>query len=84
MTIQKLPVPERGQKNYPGDTLPGFAVRVSCGGTRSFCLSVGTERQNITIGRCPLISLVVSFPEHPGMRQKERTGERAQSPAPFP
>jgi hypothetical protein len=44
MTVQKLPVPERGQKFYTDDTLSGFGVRVSQGGSRSFVLIVGAER----------------------------------------
>jgi len=29
MTLQKLPIPEKGQKLHSDDSLPGFAVRVS-------------------------------------------------------
>lgn len=39
------------------DSLPGFGVRVSQGGTKTFTLLYGTPRQRITIGRYPVISL---------------------------
>jgi hypothetical protein len=55
--INKLPVPPKGQKTYSDDTLPGFGCRVSQGGTRSFVLQYGANRQLLTIGRYPIISL---------------------------
>ena len=66
MTIQKLPPPERGQKFYPDDILSGFGVRVSQGGAKTFLLIVGKERQYITIGRYPIVSLAQA-------REKART-----------
>jgi Arm DNA-binding domain len=57
MTVQKLPSPERGQKLYSDDSLPGFAVRVSQGGGKSFLVVVGRERRYITIGRYPVVTL---------------------------
>jgi integrase len=55
-TIKSLKPPERGQKLYPDD-LTGFGVRVSQGGSKTFVLMVGTNRQRITLGRYPLMSL---------------------------
>ena len=46
MTLQKLPAPARGQKLYTDDIVPGFAVRVSQGGTRTFLAIVGKERRS--------------------------------------
>jgi integrase len=57
LTVQKLPAPERGQKLYTDDTLPGFGIRVSQGGSRSFVVILGAERRRITIGRYPIVSL---------------------------
>src|SRR5688572_29679668 len=57
MTVQKLPPPEKGQKLYADDTLPGFAIRVSQGGTKSFLAIVGKERKFVTIGRYPVVTL---------------------------
>ncbi|MFN3658192.1 MAG: tyrosine-type recombinase/integrase [Pseudolabrys sp.] len=56
-TIRSLTAPPQGQKLYRDDTLPGFGCRVSQGGTRTFVLVHGEERQFLTIGRYPIISL---------------------------
>jgi hypothetical protein len=57
MTLQKLPIPADGQKLYSDDALPGFGVKVSLGGAKSFILTVGKQRQRITIGRYPIVTL---------------------------
>jgi hypothetical protein len=54
--IRSLPSPKNGQKTY-WDALPGFGVRVSQGGTKTFVLVCGQDRQRITIGRFPVLSL---------------------------
>lgn len=54
--VRNLKSPETGQTTY-WDELPGFGIRVSQGGTRSFVLVQGQSRQRITIGRYPAISL---------------------------
>jgi integrase len=56
-TIAALPAPQRGQKLYTDDTIPGFAIRISQGGAKTFVLTMGANRQRITIGRYPIISL---------------------------
>ena len=56
-TIAALKPPEKGQQAYYDDTLPGFAVRVSQGGTKTFTLVYGSPRKRITIGRYPIITL---------------------------
>ena len=38
ITIKSLKPPERGQLTYTDDALPGFGVRVSQGGVKSFVL----------------------------------------------
>jgi integrase len=43
--------------DYWDQTLTGFGVRLSQGGTRSFFLIHGANRHRITIGRYPIISL---------------------------
>jgi hypothetical protein len=48
MTIQKLPRPEKGQKPYTDQSVPGFAVRVSQGGTKTFLTVVERERRYVT------------------------------------
>jgi Arm DNA-binding domain/Phage integrase, N-terminal SAM-like domain len=57
ITVQKLQPPARGQKMYRDETLPGFGVRVSQAGAKTFVLVHGRERQFTTIGRYPIISL---------------------------
>ncbi|HEX3953286.1 MAG TPA: integrase arm-type DNA-binding domain-containing protein [Stellaceae bacterium] len=56
--VAALKPPEKGQKVYPDKTIPGFGVRVSQGGTKTFILIVGETRRRITIGRYPVISLL--------------------------
>lgn len=57
MTVKSLPAPERGQTTYADETLAGFGVRVSQGGTKSFVLVHGRQRKRVTLGRYPIISL---------------------------
>ena len=58
MTVQKLPAPEgTAAKLYADDSIPNFAVRVTQRGAKSFVLTVGKERQRITIGRYPIVTL---------------------------
>lgn len=49
--IRSLPLPERGQKTHWDSSLRGFGCRVSQGGTKSFVVQMGIERQLVTIGR---------------------------------
>lgn len=55
--IKNLKVPAAGQKTHFDDGLPGFGVRVSQGGARSFVVMFGPERRLKTIGRYPELSL---------------------------
>ncbi len=55
LRVQSLKAPERGQKTYRCDSLLG--CRVSQGGSKTFILVAGRDRQFITIGRYPIISL---------------------------
>lgn len=57
LAVKAIKAPERGQVTYPDDAVPGFGVRVSQGGTKSFVLVHGRNRQRTTIGRYPIISL---------------------------
>ncbi len=57
LTVKTLPLPERGQVTYWDDGLSGFGVRVSQGGSKSFVLVHGVNRQRETLGRYPTISL---------------------------
>jgi len=57
--LRALKPPEKGQKDYFDDTIPGFGIRVSQGGTTSFFLFVGRKgaRQRLAIGRYGIITL---------------------------
>jgi integrase len=55
--IASLALPSKGQKTHWDDTLQNFGCRVSQGGTKSFVVQYGPQRQLITIGRYPIISL---------------------------
>lgn len=55
ITIKQLPLPARGQRSYYDD-LPGFGVRVSQGGTRTFFVLLGSGKRH-AIGKHPVISL---------------------------
>jgi hypothetical protein len=57
ISVRALRPPERGQKLYIDDTLAGFGVRVSQGGSKTFVLVHGDDRRRLTIGRYPVISL---------------------------
>jgi len=57
LLVKTLPLPERGQVTYWDDNLSGFGVRVSQGGSKSFVLVHGVNRQRETLGRYPTISL---------------------------
>ena len=56
-TIAALQPPTSGQRLHVDASLPGFGVRVSQGGAKTFVLTLGVERRKITIGRYPIVSL---------------------------
>ena len=72
LSIKGLKAPPTGQRTYPDDSLAGFGVRVSQGGTRSFVLVHGKSRERTTIGRYPIIKV---WPT-PAPRQKRILAER--------
>lgn len=57
LTLKRLRVPEKGRATYSDDSVPGFGVRVSAGGAKSFVLLLGRSRKRVTIGRYPNITL---------------------------
>lgn len=57
LRVQSFKPPERGQQIHRCSELKGFACRVSQGGTKTFVLIVGLERQFITVGRYPAVTL---------------------------
>ena len=57
LSIRALPPPPSGQSTHWDHGLPGFGVRVSQGGTKTFVVVHGVERRRYTLGRFPAISL---------------------------
>lgn len=57
LSIKALKSPPNGAQIHYDDTLPGFGVRVSQAGTKSFVLTHGVRRTRETIGRVGIISL---------------------------
>jgi integrase len=57
ITIKSLQPPPKGARIYTDDIVPGFGVRVSEGGTKSFVLTHGPQHQRETIGRVGIVGL---------------------------
>lgn len=59
LRIKKIAPPKNGQKEIWDAKLPGFGVRVSTRGTKSFILMyrMGGRARRLTLGRYPLLSL---------------------------
>lgn len=57
ISVRSLKAPAKGAVIFSDDTLPGFGVRVSQAGTKSFVLTHGIRRTRETIGRVGIISL---------------------------
>ena len=57
LQIKRLKAPKKGQKTYYDDALPGFGIRVSQGGTKTFVVLYGKERRRRSLGRYPDLSL---------------------------
>lgn len=57
VVIRNLPAPPTGQQTHWDTSLPGFGVRVSQGGTKSFVVIHGANRRRYTIGRFGPITL---------------------------
>ena len=57
ISVRALNPPEKGQRTYFDDSFPNFGCRVSQGGTKSFVVQYGPNRNLITLGRYPVLSL---------------------------
>lgn len=57
LQIKRLKAPDKGQKTYYDSALPGFGVRVSQGGTKTFVVLYGKDRRRRSLGHYPDLSL---------------------------
>lgn len=57
LSIKALSPPAKGQTTYWDSGTPGFGLRISQGGARTFVVVYGVERRRFTIGRYPTLSL---------------------------
>jgi len=57
ITIKNLKPPARGQLTFTDEDLPGFGIRISQGGVKSFVVVHGRSRTRTTLGRYPIVSL---------------------------
>jgi integrase len=57
VVVRNLKPPESGQVMHWDAAIPGFGIRVSQGGTKTFYLVHGRERRRTSIGKYPTISL---------------------------
>lgn len=76
LSIRALKAPEKGQVTYADDALPGFGVRVSQGGTKTFVVVHGPTRQRTTIGRFPVIGLADARTEAKRLLAEVTLGKR--------
>ncbi len=60
LTIKSARAPDRGQVMYWDSQIPGFCLRVSQGGTKTFYVVHGRQRTFITIGHYPIIPLAAA------------------------
>lgn len=60
IVVRNARPPERGQTTLWDKTLPGFGLRVSQGGTKSWTVMAGADRQLVTIGRYPVVTLAAA------------------------
>jgi integrase len=83
IVLRNLAVPAQGQKTYQDDSLPGFGVRVSPGGTKTFVVVYGYSRERRSIGRYPVISLADARVEAKRMFAEVTLGQHRPKRIPF-
>jgi len=77
--LKALTPPEKGAKIYYCDSLQGFGVRVSQGGTKAFILATGKNRDRVTIGKYPIVGLAEAREVAKNLLAERQLG-RHQSP----
>ena len=80
--LRSLPIPESGQRDFWDGSLPGFGVRVSQGGSKTFILK--TENSRRAIGRFPVLSLSEARTEAKRMLAEKTLGKLRPQALSFP
>lgn len=76
--LRSLEPPQTGQADYWDSTLPGFGIRISQGGSKTFVVNVDKTRR--TIGRYPIVKLAEARTEAKRMFAERTLGKvRPQS-----
>ena len=81
LTLRQLKPPAIGQITL-WDTVPGFGIRVSSGGAKSFIVLLGSGRRH-TIGRYPIISLADARAEAKRVLAERTLGRHQQKTITF-
>ena len=76
IVVRNARLPERGQTTLWDKSLPGFGLRISQGGTRSWTLMLGADRQLVTIGRYPVVTLAAARAEAKRILAERTLGRR--------
>src|ERR1700694_1791111 len=76
IVVRNAKPPERGQTTLWDKTLPGFGLRISQGGTKSWTVMAGADRQLVTIGRYPIITLAAARVEAKRILAERVLGKR--------
>ena len=63
IVVRALKAPASGQTTYLDASMPGFGIRVSQGGAKTWTVVHGRNRRRITIGRYPVVSLQLARSE---------------------
>ena len=80
LTVKNLAAPTSGQRTYLDQGIPGFGIRVSQGGTKTFTLMYGPARRLITIGRYPVITLSQARQKAKAMLAEKTLGIHQETP----
>lgn len=83
ISIRALRPPERGQRLYRDKAIRGFGVRVSQGGTKTFVVVHGANRQFTTLGRYPVLSLAAARSEAKRLLAEQTLGKTRRVPVRF-
>ena len=76
IVVRNTKLPERGQTTLWDKSLPGFGLRISQGGTKSWTVMLGLDRRLVTIGRYPVVTLAAARLEAKRILAEQILGKR--------